>query len=98
MEWNSIGNVKEVLYNYCDIADSATKTMDLQAYFDSIYGAISAIYERCKGLGTFEGAIEAIEYKRNSVSPLDIILSKIPQTGNEIGCELFNLNNSRTNE
>ncbi len=58
----SIGNVKEVLYNYCDIADSATKTMDLQAYFDSIYGAISAIYERCKGIGTFEGAIEAIEY------------------------------------
>ncbi len=58
----SIGNVKEVLYNYCDIADSATKTMDLSTYFDSIYGAICAIYERCKKLPTFEGALEAIEY------------------------------------
>ena len=58
----SIGNVKEVLYNYCDIADSATKTMDLSVYFDSVYGAISAIYDRCSELPTFGGALEAIEY------------------------------------
>lgn len=60
----SIGNVKEVLYNYCDNAGSATKTMDLQMYFDSIYGAMEAIYELCHEMPEYgePGTKGAIEY------------------------------------
>ncbi|WP_242830717.1 hypothetical protein [Butyrivibrio fibrisolvens] len=58
----SIGNVKEILYNYCDISDSATKTMDVDTYFDSVYGAMEAIYESCHRMSTYRGALDAIEY------------------------------------
>lgn len=60
----SIGNIKEVLYNYCDNAGSATKIMDLQMYFDSIYGAMEAIYELCHGMAEYvePGTKVAIEY------------------------------------
>ncbi|SFB95197.1 glycosyltransferase family 2 protein [Butyrivibrio sp. YAB3001] len=57
-----ISNVKEVLYNYSDIASSATKTMDLQTYFDSIYGAIESIYRVCHELPNYYACKEAIEY------------------------------------
>ncbi|MBE5825969.1 MAG: glycosyltransferase family 2 protein [Butyrivibrio sp.] len=59
---SSIGNVKEILYNYCDISDSATKTMDVDTYFDSVYGAIEAIYNSCHLMSTYKGAQEATEY------------------------------------
>lgn len=58
----NIGNVKEILYNYCDNSESATKTMDLKLYYDSIYKAIEATYYRCKELATYEGSREAVEY------------------------------------
>ena len=58
----NIGNVKEVLYNYCDSADSATKTMDLDTYYASIYGAIGATYEKCHELENYEGVKDAMEY------------------------------------
>lgn len=58
----NLGNVKEVLYNYCDNSGSATKTMDLRKYYDSIYGAIKATYELCSSMPEYEGTREAIEY------------------------------------
>ena len=62
MRAGSIGNVKEVLYNYCDIEGSATKTLDLNTYFDSIYGAIRATYDRCHELPSYEECKKIIEY------------------------------------
>ena len=59
---NSIGNVKEVLYNYCDNEGSATKTMDLNMYYESIYGAIEAIYNKCSSMKEYSGVIDAVEY------------------------------------
>ena len=58
----SIGNVKEILYKYCDIKGSATKQMDLDIYLNSVIGAMSAIYEKCAALSEYEGAKESIEY------------------------------------
>ncbi len=58
----SIGNVKQVLYNYCDNAGSATKTMDLNTYIDSIYGAMKATYDVCHGLPTYHETKDAVEY------------------------------------
>ena len=58
----SIANVKEVLYNYCDVSQSATKTMDLQTYYDSIYGAIKALHDVCCELETYEECKEILEY------------------------------------
>lgn len=58
----SIGNVKEVLYSYCNNAGSATKTMDLDTYVESVYGAIEATFDKCHELPTYEGAREAVEY------------------------------------
>lgn len=58
----SISNVKEVMYYYCDVAQSATKTMDLQTYYDSIYGAIKALYVLCHDLDTYEECKEIMEY------------------------------------
>ncbi len=58
----SIASVKEVMYNYCDMADSATKAMDLMTYYDSIYGAIEAVYEKCHDLEAYEASLETIEY------------------------------------
>lgn len=57
-----VSNVKEVMYRYCDVAQSATKTMDLKTYYDSIYGAIGAIYEVCHNIDTYEECREIIEY------------------------------------
>ena len=59
---DSIANVKEIFYRYCDSADSATKTMDLNSYYDSIYGAIEATYRLCYELPTYEGTRAAVEY------------------------------------
>ncbi|MDC7293593.1 glycosyltransferase [Butyrivibrio sp. DSM 10294] len=57
-----IGNVKEILYKYCDIKGSATKQIDLKVYLDSVVGAMKAIYERCAHLSEYEGAKESIDY------------------------------------
>nr|WP_297705518.1 glycosyltransferase family 2 protein [uncultured Butyrivibrio sp.] len=58
----NISNVKEVMYYYCDVSQSATKTMDLQNYYDSIYGAIKALYDVCHDLDTYEECKEIMEY------------------------------------
>lgn len=58
----SIGNVMEVMYNYCDNENSATKTMDLDTYFQSIYGAMEATFDVVHDLPTFEGSRLAVEY------------------------------------
>ncbi len=59
---SSIASVKEILYNYCDNQDSATKTMDIDKYFDSVYGAMEAIYRVCGGLDSYNGSKKAVEY------------------------------------
>ncbi len=58
----SISNVKEVMYNYCDVSQSATKTMDLKTYYDSVYGAMKAIYEVCHNLENYDACKEIMEY------------------------------------
>lgn len=58
----SISAVEEVLYNYCDTADSNTKTMDLDKYFDAVYRAIKGTYSLCHNMRTYDGSKEAIEY------------------------------------
>lgn len=58
----NIGNVKEVLYNYCDTDGSATKDTALSVYLDSVMGAMKAIYDVCHEIVTYEECIEAIEY------------------------------------
>lgn len=57
-----IGNVKEVLYNYCDMANSASKQIDSDIYFSSIKGAMNAIFDICSGLSSYEGARASVEY------------------------------------
>ena len=59
---DSIANVKEIFYRYCDSADSATKTMDLDVYYDSVHGAIEATYGLCHELPAYEGVRAAVEY------------------------------------
>ena len=58
----SIGNVKEVLYNYCDTSGSATKDIGISVYLESVMGAMKAIYDICHCLGTYKECIESIEY------------------------------------
>lgn len=57
-----VSNVKEILYKYCDNQGSATKTMDMESYYASVYGAIKAVYELCSPLGTYEGSRLAVEF------------------------------------
>ncbi len=59
---DSIANVKEIFYNYCDNAGSATKSMALDVYYNSIYSAIKATYDLCHELATYEGAKASVEY------------------------------------
>lgn len=58
----NIGNVKEVLYKYCDAKGSATKQIDMDVYLESILGAMNAVHEKCMPLPGYEGARESIEY------------------------------------
>ena len=57
-----IWTVKEVLYNYSDAPDSSTKIIDVDKYFESIYGVIGSTYELCHDLPTYKDSIEVIEY------------------------------------
>jgi glycosyltransferase involved in cell wall biosynthesis len=63
MRAKSIGNVKEILYKYCDTFDSATKTIDFETYYNSIYGAMSAIYNVTSVMDNYEECRQAIEYE-----------------------------------
>ncbi len=58
----SISNVKKVMYYYCDVDSSATKEIDLQVYYDSVYGAIEATYKVCHNMDLYGEVREAVEY------------------------------------
>ncbi len=60
---NSIGNVKEIFYKYCDQADSATKDREFISYSESIYGAMKALYDVNHDLENYEDSKTAIEYE-----------------------------------
>ena len=81
---DSISNVKAVLYNYCDTSGSATKTIDLQAYYNSIYGAMKAIHEACSPLLSYKDSKYAIEYAITNIYSYGInccIRDRITQLG-----------------
>lgn len=63
MRAKSIGNVKEILYKYCDTSDSATNTIELEKYYNSIYGAMNAIYNVTSEMDNYEECRQAIEYE-----------------------------------
>ena len=58
----NIYNVKHVLYRYCDSKGSATKTLDLIPYYDSIYSVMESIYELCHKFPDYEILKETMEY------------------------------------
>ncbi len=57
-----IWTVKEVLYYYSDAPGSNTKVVDLDKFYESIYGVMEATYRLCHELPTYEGAKLTIEY------------------------------------
>ena len=69
----SISNVIEILYYYCDMGGSATKTTELRSYYDSVYGAMKSIYDLCSPLDTYSEAKEAIEYAITNIYSCGII-------------------------
>lgn len=58
----NIWNVKEVFYNYCDTPDSATKTIELDDYFETIIGVMEGIYDSCHILPAYQECRNALEY------------------------------------
>ncbi len=56
--------VKEVLYWYADSPGSATKAMNLDVYYDAVYGVMKALYDICHEHPLYEGlskqAIESV--------------------------------------
>ncbi|MCR4842348.1 MAG: glycosyltransferase [Eubacterium sp.] len=58
----SIVNVKEVLYAYRNVEDSASKIVDYRNYVENINEAMRAVYERVFNLGVYPGVKEAVEY------------------------------------
>jgi len=59
----SIGNVKEILYCYCDQTDSLSKMTVSEKYYMNICAAIEAIYEKCSGIKGHSDISPAIEYE-----------------------------------
>lgn len=59
---NNIWTVKEVLYYYSDAPGSDTKIIDMDKYYESIYGVMKATYDLCHNLPTYAAAKEVIEY------------------------------------
>lgn len=59
----SIGNVKEILYFYCNQEDSLSKENDPYAYHTNITSAIMAIYDKCHSLSNYEGIRSGVEYE-----------------------------------
>ena len=57
-----IGNVKDILYVYCDRETSASKVRDAAVYTDNIKEAMKAIHLRVEKLAVFDGVREAVEY------------------------------------
>lgn len=63
MRSECIGNVKEILYRYCDTKDSATKDEEFESYLQSIIGAIKALFEVTHNLEHYEENRIAVEYE-----------------------------------
>lgn len=59
----SIGNVKEILYQYNNEAESASKIQEPQKYCENIYNAMLANYERVHDLTNYQGIKMAVEYE-----------------------------------
>ena len=59
---DSIYNVKEVLYRYCDSAGSATKDTKLETYYQSMYSVVGGIYDLCHELPAYNRILDAMEY------------------------------------
>lgn len=58
-----MGNVKEILYYYRDIAGSSSDTRDIEKYYRNIYEAIQAIYKKMHRLDTYSELRDAVEYE-----------------------------------
>ncbi|MBQ1194336.1 MAG: glycosyltransferase [Lachnospiraceae bacterium] len=59
----SIGNVKEVLYIYKNNANSLSKLIEPQKYYQSCYNAMKAIYEKLSILPVYSSIKESLEYE-----------------------------------
>ena len=57
-----IWNIKEVFYIYCNNQNSATKDMNLESYYQSVYGVIGGIYDKCHGFPEYDSIKDAMEY------------------------------------
>ena len=58
----SIGTVKQIFYKYCNNSDSASKEiMNVIPFFECTYGAMKALYDRCKDFPDFEACRMAVE-------------------------------------
>ena len=57
----SIGNLKEVVYRYKQTEGSLSQIMERNAYFDSLYGAMEATYEKEHKLKQYSKIQEAVE-------------------------------------
>ena len=59
----SIGNVKEVLYFYRDNQSSSSNVKKADRYYENIYNAMKAIFEKTVLLPNYEEIREAVEYE-----------------------------------
>lgn len=59
----SIGNVKEILYNYRNTAGSSSKEMDTLKYYHSCFEAMKAIHKEVSAVPNYDGIREAVEYE-----------------------------------
>ncbi len=60
---HTCGNVKEVLYQYNDTQNSASKVIVPETYVKQISDAMQSIFDRTHGLPNYEGIRRAIEYE-----------------------------------
>ena len=59
----NIGNVKEILYYYRNNRKSSSNVKSTKNYYDNIYYAMTAIYEKTLKLPDYKEVQEAIEYE-----------------------------------
>ncbi|WP_051604889.1 glycosyltransferase family 2 protein [Lachnobacterium bovis] len=59
----NIGTVKEILYGYVDSNGSLSKEKNAIKYYDNVYNAIDAIYEKTHNLENYKEIQMAVEYE-----------------------------------
>ena len=59
----NVANVKEILYKYSYLAESASNEVKADKYHKDITSAINAIYEKCHHLPNYDGIRMAVEYE-----------------------------------